>query len=239
MTSRGLGAGDELVLLGDPRIAGTPVLLVNPLEPLSTRAVFAAWRGDRSRSARRLARRSQRSRAARPRPRASDRRRHRLARRNARGHVQPHVWQRGDLLRLVHRRGRARCRRRCLSRSLVASGVIPALRRSPCDQSSPPNECAPPKLAMTSPRLMERAGAALAEAAWQYRRPDRDIGPVRPGQQRRRRPRRCATPRSPRNDGPHRHARHARRRPASADGDRLPVRDWYQPWATRVSFRRN
>jgi 4-diphosphocytidyl-2-C-methyl-D-erythritol kinase len=45
MTSRGTGPGDELVLVDDPRLAGTPVLLVNPLEPLSTRAVFATWDG--------------------------------------------------------------------------------------------------------------------------------------------------------------------------------------------------
>jgi len=46
MTSRGEGAGDQLVLVDDPQIAGIPVLLVNPLEPLSTRAVFAAWNGE-------------------------------------------------------------------------------------------------------------------------------------------------------------------------------------------------
>lgn len=45
MTLRGEGAGDRLELLDDPRISGTPVLLVNPLEPLSTRAVFAEWDG--------------------------------------------------------------------------------------------------------------------------------------------------------------------------------------------------
>ena len=45
MTSRGEGAGDRLILVDDPRIAGSPVLLVNPLEPLSTRAVFAFWDG--------------------------------------------------------------------------------------------------------------------------------------------------------------------------------------------------
>lgn len=45
MTSRGTGAGDELTLIDDPTIPGTPVLLVNPLEPLSTRAVFAQWDG--------------------------------------------------------------------------------------------------------------------------------------------------------------------------------------------------
>ncbi len=42
MTARGEGAGDELGLVDDPAIAGTPVLLVNPGVPLSTREVFAA-----------------------------------------------------------------------------------------------------------------------------------------------------------------------------------------------------
>ncbi len=46
MSARGTGAGDSLALVDDPRIAGTPVLLVNPLEPLSTRAVFATWDGE-------------------------------------------------------------------------------------------------------------------------------------------------------------------------------------------------
>lgn len=45
MTSLGTGAGDELTLIDDPHVAGTPVLLVNPLVPLSTRAVFAQWDG--------------------------------------------------------------------------------------------------------------------------------------------------------------------------------------------------
>ncbi|MES2904114.1 MAG: 4-(cytidine 5'-diphospho)-2-C-methyl-D-erythritol kinase [Pseudomonadota bacterium] len=45
MTSRGTGAGDTLTLIDDPHVAGTPVLLINPLLPLSTRAVFAQWDG--------------------------------------------------------------------------------------------------------------------------------------------------------------------------------------------------
>ena len=45
MSSRGGGAGDELELIDDSNIAGTPVLLVNPLTPLSTGAVFARWDG--------------------------------------------------------------------------------------------------------------------------------------------------------------------------------------------------
>ncbi|MCY7280637.1 MAG: 4-(cytidine 5'-diphospho)-2-C-methyl-D-erythritol kinase [Sphingomonas bacterium] len=45
LTARGEGAGDKLELVDDPDIAGTPVLLVNSLEPLSTAAVFSAWDG--------------------------------------------------------------------------------------------------------------------------------------------------------------------------------------------------
>ena len=46
MTARGGGAGDELALIDDPAIAGTPVLLVNPRVPLSTAEVFARWDGE-------------------------------------------------------------------------------------------------------------------------------------------------------------------------------------------------
>lgn len=45
MTARGSGAGDELELVDDPGVAGTPALLVNPRIPLSTGAVFARWDG--------------------------------------------------------------------------------------------------------------------------------------------------------------------------------------------------
>ncbi len=45
LTARGEGAGDSLKLVDDPSIAGTPVLLINPLIPLSTSAVFSAWDG--------------------------------------------------------------------------------------------------------------------------------------------------------------------------------------------------
>jgi 4-diphosphocytidyl-2-C-methyl-D-erythritol kinase len=45
MTARGGGAGDELELIDDPSITGTPVLLVNPGVALSTREVFAGWDG--------------------------------------------------------------------------------------------------------------------------------------------------------------------------------------------------
>jgi 4-diphosphocytidyl-2-C-methyl-D-erythritol kinase len=45
MTARGKGAGDELLLVDDRSIAGTPVLLVNPAVQLSTKDVFAAWDG--------------------------------------------------------------------------------------------------------------------------------------------------------------------------------------------------
>nr|WP_314444759.1 4-(cytidine 5'-diphospho)-2-C-methyl-D-erythritol kinase [uncultured Sphingomonas sp.] len=44
MTARGEGAGDVLAPV-DGGVAGRPVLLVNPLVPLSTAAVFAAWDG--------------------------------------------------------------------------------------------------------------------------------------------------------------------------------------------------
>lgn len=44
MTARGSGAGDELELV-DAGVARTPVLLVNPGLPLSTRDVFAGWDG--------------------------------------------------------------------------------------------------------------------------------------------------------------------------------------------------
>jgi 4-diphosphocytidyl-2-C-methyl-D-erythritol kinase len=46
MSARGDGAGDELVLLDDPTIAGTPVLVVHPRIPLATGEVFARWDGE-------------------------------------------------------------------------------------------------------------------------------------------------------------------------------------------------
>jgi len=46
MSARGVGAGDELELLNDPRISGTSVLLINPLVPLSTGEVFGRWDGE-------------------------------------------------------------------------------------------------------------------------------------------------------------------------------------------------
>jgi 4-diphosphocytidyl-2-C-methyl-D-erythritol kinase len=45
MTCRGEGVGDQLQLVDDPTIAGTPVLLVNPRLDVSTRAAFAGWDG--------------------------------------------------------------------------------------------------------------------------------------------------------------------------------------------------
>ena len=45
LTARGEGVGDSLQLVDDPRIAGAPVLLVNPRVQLSTGNVFAAWDG--------------------------------------------------------------------------------------------------------------------------------------------------------------------------------------------------
>ncbi len=44
MTARGRGAGEKLELV-DAGVAGVPVLLVNPLIGLSTRAVFECWDG--------------------------------------------------------------------------------------------------------------------------------------------------------------------------------------------------
>lgn len=45
LAARGEGAGDQLELVMDPSISGSPVLLVNPRVPLSTRDVFDAWDG--------------------------------------------------------------------------------------------------------------------------------------------------------------------------------------------------
>ena len=45
MTARGEGAGDALRLVESAGIAGAPILLVNPLIPLSTGEVFARWDG--------------------------------------------------------------------------------------------------------------------------------------------------------------------------------------------------
>jgi 4-diphosphocytidyl-2-C-methyl-D-erythritol kinase len=45
LSARGTEAGDRLELVQDPGISGTPVLLVNPGVPLSTRDVFADWDG--------------------------------------------------------------------------------------------------------------------------------------------------------------------------------------------------
>lgn len=45
LTARGEGAGDRLVLVDDPDVAGSAVLLVNPLQPVSTGAVFSDWDG--------------------------------------------------------------------------------------------------------------------------------------------------------------------------------------------------
>lgn len=42
-TARGTGVGEALA--PEASVAGTPILLVNPLRPLSTAAVFAAWDG--------------------------------------------------------------------------------------------------------------------------------------------------------------------------------------------------
>ncbi|MCJ7422353.1 4-(cytidine 5'-diphospho)-2-C-methyl-D-erythritol kinase [Sphingomicrobium astaxanthinifaciens] len=46
MSARGEGVGDKLTPVPTPQLSGRPVLLVNPLEALSTPAVFAAWDGE-------------------------------------------------------------------------------------------------------------------------------------------------------------------------------------------------
>jgi 4-diphosphocytidyl-2-C-methyl-D-erythritol kinase len=45
MSARGEEGGEALALVDYPAISGTPVLLVNPSKPLSTREVFARWDG--------------------------------------------------------------------------------------------------------------------------------------------------------------------------------------------------
>lgn len=45
VTSLGLGVGEQLSPVPELRLGGTPVLLVNPREPVATGPVFAAWDG--------------------------------------------------------------------------------------------------------------------------------------------------------------------------------------------------
>jgi len=45
LPARGEGPGDRLTPLALPELSGTPVLLVNPRVPVSTREVFAQWDG--------------------------------------------------------------------------------------------------------------------------------------------------------------------------------------------------
>src|SRR3546814_7456164 len=47
-TCFGVGVGEELSAVPELRLAGTPVLLVNPRQPVATGPVFAAWDGIRS-----------------------------------------------------------------------------------------------------------------------------------------------------------------------------------------------
>jgi 4-diphosphocytidyl-2-C-methyl-D-erythritol kinase len=44
-TCLGVGVGEELSPVPELRLAGTPVLLVNPRQPVATGPVFAAWDG--------------------------------------------------------------------------------------------------------------------------------------------------------------------------------------------------
>ena len=45
LAARGKGVGDQLELVMDPSISGSPALLVNPGVPLSTPEVFGSWDG--------------------------------------------------------------------------------------------------------------------------------------------------------------------------------------------------
>ena len=163
-------------LLDDATIAGTPVLLVNPRVPLSTAAVFAAWDGDRSRAARRLARRAQRPRSAGR--RAWSRQIGEVLdwlREQARRDLRAHVGKRRDLLRLVRETRRRVTRRRrparrtggiwrlfcarapaMMARPILTAEAMRAAEAAAIDAGTPRNE------------LMERAGAALAEAVRLY-----------------------------------------------------------------------
>lgn len=44
-TCLGVGVGEELSAVSELRLAGTPVLLVNPRQPVATGPIFAAWDG--------------------------------------------------------------------------------------------------------------------------------------------------------------------------------------------------
>src|SRR3546814_13218383 len=44
-TCLGVGVGEELSAVPELRLAGTPMLLVNPRQPVATGPVFAAWDG--------------------------------------------------------------------------------------------------------------------------------------------------------------------------------------------------
>ena len=92
--------------------------------------------------------------------------------------LRPHVGLGRDLLRVVRQRGSARRRG---GRAFRANGGIwrpscARARRMTAARSSPPKRCAPPSrrrsMAGTSvEQLMERAGAALAEAAYRFAGP--------------------------------------------------------------------
>ena len=189
MTARGEGAGDALDLVDDPAIAGTPVLLVNPLVALSTaRGVRRAGTGSIA------ARSATGARGA----TTSSRRRARWSRRSARcstGSAQ----QRGATFVRMSGSGatcfalfddedaRDAAAAACPA-IMVASGQLPALRRR----------------AMTRPILTAAAMRAAEQAAmhagtsndadrarrrrrWPRRRAPlrraaRDAGPVRAGQ---------------------------------------------------------
>ena len=95
-------------------------------------------------------------------------------RRAARRDLRAHVGQRGDLLRLVRRRGGARCGGGGLSRIMVASRDLPALRRAHHDATDPHRRsdarrrASRDRCAALDRDAVERAGAALARAVRRF-----------------------------------------------------------------------
>ena len=174
MTARGDGAGDalELVDAGDGGNAGVA-------------GQSAACLVDRRRCSRRgtgsIAGRSGIGATG---ATTSKRRRDRWSRRSAtcstgcgeqrRRELRAHVGKRGDLLRLVRRRGGARRGGGGLSRDMVASGELPALRRAHHDPTDPYRRrdarcrASRDRCGHAGATLIERAGAALAEAVRRF-----------------------------------------------------------------------
>ena len=93
--------------------------------------------------------------------------------------LRPHVGIGRDLLRPVRRAKQRAMRRPRGAARMVAPGDLPALGRGAMTRparSSPPRRCAPPSRRRSTAgrsveQLMERAGAALAEAAYRFAGP--------------------------------------------------------------------